>query len=129
MQGARGKFLRIFPGFKNFEKAQEFMEQVYQNAPAGKTAPLALMNLARIAQQEDDSDAAIDALDRLVNNHAQSILAPDAHLRLAGIYASLVKVTCMTKAQPWKRSITTKTSPSYIPKVTLWVRRKKHLKI
>ena len=91
MQGARGKFLRIFPGFKNYEKAQEFMEQVYQNAPAGKTAPLALMNLARIAQQEDDNDAAIDALDRLVNNHAQSILAPDAHLRLAGIYASLVK--------------------------------------
>ena len=48
------------------------MEQVYQNAPAGKTAPLALMNLARIAQQEDDNDAAIDALDRLVNNHAQA---------------------------------------------------------
>ena len=49
---------------------RNFAEQVYQNAPAGKTAPLALMNLARIAQQEDDSDAAIDALDRLVNNHA-----------------------------------------------------------
>ena len=91
MHGARGKFLRVFPGFKNYDKAQEFMEQVYQNAPAGKTAPLALMNLARIAQQEDDNDAAIDALDRLVNNHAQSILAPDAHLKLAGIYASLVK--------------------------------------
>jgi outer membrane protein assembly factor BamD len=91
MKGARGRFLRIFPGFKNYDKAQEFMEQVYTNAPYGKTAPLALMNLARIAQQQDDEDAAIDALDRLVNNHAESILAPDAHLKLAGIYASLVK--------------------------------------
>ena len=90
-KGARGRFLRIFPGFKNYDKAQEFMEQVYTNAPYGKTAPLALMNLARIAQQQDDEDAAIDALDRLVNNHAESILAPDAHLKLAGIYASLVK--------------------------------------
>ena len=91
MEGARGKFLRVFPGFKNFDKAQEFMEQVYANAPYGKTAPLALMNLARIAQRQDDEDAAIDALDRLVNNHPESVLAPDAHLKLAGIYASLVK--------------------------------------
>lgn len=91
MEGARGRFLRVFPGFKKYDTAQEYMEQVYQNAPAGKTAPLALMNLARIAQQQDDNDAAIDALDRLVNNHAQSILAPDAHLKLAGIYASLAK--------------------------------------
>ena len=91
MKGARGRFLRIFPGFKNYDNAQKFMEQVYSNAPAGKTAPLALMHLARIAQQQDDEEAAIDALDRLVNNHAESILAPDAHLKLASIYASLVK--------------------------------------
>ena len=91
MKGARGRFLRVFPGFKNYDNAQNFMEQVYGNAPAGKTAPLALMHLARIAQQQDDEEAAIDALDRLVNNHAESILAPDAHLKLASIYASLVK--------------------------------------
>ena len=40
---------------------------------------------------EGDANRLIDALDRLVNNHAESILAPDAHLKLASIYASLVK--------------------------------------
>ena len=89
--GARGKILLVIPGFKNYDKAKDFLQQVYDNAPYSKTAPLALMNLAEIAQKQDDEDAAIDALDLLVNNHSESLLAPQAHLKLADIYASLVK--------------------------------------
>jgi outer membrane protein assembly factor BamD len=91
MGGARGKVFWVLPGFKNFDKAKEFMQRVYDNGPYSKTAPLALMNLAKIAQQQNDNDAAIDALDLLVNNHSESLLAAQAHLQLADIYASLVK--------------------------------------
>jgi outer membrane protein assembly factor BamD len=91
MEGARGKILLVIPGFKNYDKAKEFMQKVYDNAPYSKTAPLALMNLAEIANKQDDEEEAIDALDLLVNNHSESLLAPQAHLKLADIYASLVK--------------------------------------
>ena len=91
MGGARGKILWVLPGFKNYDKAKEFMQKVYDNGPYSKTAPLALMNLAKIAQKQKDNDAAIDALDLLVNNHSESLLAAQAHLQLADIYASLVK--------------------------------------
>jgi outer membrane protein assembly factor BamD len=91
MGGARGKVLWVLPGFKNYDKAKEFMQRVYDNGPYSKTAPLALMNLAKIAQKQDDTDAAINALDLLVNNHSESLLAAQAHLQLADIYASLVK--------------------------------------
>ena len=90
LDGARGRFLWIFPGFTNREKSVEYFELVLYNAPYSDYAPLALMNLARAHQRFGDTDYAIDALDRLINNYPQSVLTPDAYLKLAQSHADLV---------------------------------------
>ena len=48
------------------------------------------MNIARGHQKLGNTENAIDALDRMVNNYGQSLLAPDAYLKLAQTHASLV---------------------------------------
>lgn len=90
MEGARGRIFWILPAFKQLPEAIIQFEQITANAPYGQYAPLALMNIALLAQEEKDSQIAIDALDRLINYYPQSTLAPDAYSTLAGIYASLV---------------------------------------
>lgn len=91
MEGARGKILWIFPGFKKYTVAIDEFEQIVRNAPYNDYAPLALMNIAIIAEQVDTPDVAIDALDRLINYYPQSMLAPDAYSNMAETYASLVR--------------------------------------
>lgn len=90
MEGARGKLFFIFPGFRQYGEAIRQFEYVVANAPYGDYAPLSLMNIALIAQQEEESDLAIDALDRLINYYPQSALAPDAYYHLAKTYSELV---------------------------------------
>jgi outer membrane protein assembly factor BamD len=89
-EGARGKFLWVLPGFKNRSRAIEFYEQVVANAPYSDYAPLALMNVARLHHRLDDDEAAIFALDRIINAYWESVLTPDAYLQLAQTHASLV---------------------------------------
>lgn len=89
--GARSKLLWVIPGFRQYGKAIEQYETLVKNAPFSQYAPLALMNVALIAEQRQDSDIAIDALDRLINDYPQSMLAPDAYYNLAETYSSLVK--------------------------------------
>lgn len=89
-EGARGKFLWVFPGFKNRSKALEYYEQVVANAPFSDYAPLALMNVARLHHRLGDDEAAIFALDRIINSYWESVLTPDAYLQLAETHASLV---------------------------------------
>jgi outer membrane protein assembly factor BamD len=48
------------------------------------------MNIARAHQKLGNTEKAIDALDRMINNYPQSLLAPDAYLKLAQTHASLV---------------------------------------
>ena len=91
LDGARGRILWVFPGFRNREKAIEEFEYVLINAPYSEYAPLALMNIARGHQRLKNTEEAIDALDRMINNYPQSLLAPDAYLRLAETHASLVE--------------------------------------
>ena len=91
MEGARSKFLFIFPGFRQYGEAMKQFEFVVANAPYGDYAPLALMNIALIAEKENEPDLAIDALDRLINYYPQSILASDAYYHLAKTFADLVK--------------------------------------
>lgn len=91
LDGARGRFLWVFPGFTNREKAIEQFEYVLINAPYSDYAPLALMNIARGHQRLKNTEEAIDALDRMINNYPQSLLAPDAYLKLAETHASLVE--------------------------------------
>lgn len=91
MEGARGKIFGVIPGFRQYNTAIEQFEQIVSNAPFSDFAPLSLMNVALLAQQRDNPDEAIDALDRLINNYPQSMLAPDAYFNLAKTYSELVK--------------------------------------
>jgi len=92
------------PWFIDYTKAVDYYEGVLKNAPYNEYAPLALMNIASVATagsnmiffrrifsgQMDSPDVAIDALDRLLNNYPQSMLAPDAYLEMAAIYSKMV---------------------------------------
>ena len=48
------------------------------------------MNIARGHQKLGNEPDAIDALDRMINSYSQSLLAPDAYLKLAQAHAELV---------------------------------------
>jgi outer membrane protein assembly factor BamD len=91
MEGARGRILWIIPGFRQYSEAIRQFETVVQNGPYSDYAPLALMNIALVAEKQDKPDVAIDALDRLINYYPQSMLAPDAYFNMAETYANLVK--------------------------------------
>ncbi len=91
LDGARGRMLwGLLPGFRQRDKALEYFETVIANAPYSDYAPLALMNVARGHQKLGNTEDAIDALDRFINNYSQTLLAPDAYLKLAQMHASLV---------------------------------------
>jgi len=91
MEGARGRILWIFPGFKQYDKSIQQFEQIVRNAPYSDYAPLALMNIALVSEMEEKPEDAIDALDRLINYYPQSMLAPDAYYNMAETYSNLVK--------------------------------------
>jgi outer membrane protein assembly factor BamD len=91
MEGNRGRFLLIFPRARQYDKARAAFETILRNAPYSDYASLALMNSAIIAQRQGKTDAEIDALDRLINFYADSILAPDAYFALAESFADLVQ--------------------------------------
>jgi outer membrane protein assembly factor BamD len=91
LDGARGRVIwGLFPGFTAREKAIDYFELVLANAPYSDYAPLALMNIARGHQALHNEPEAIDALDRMINTYQQSLLTPDAYLKLAQAHASLV---------------------------------------
>jgi len=90
LDGARNRMLGFIPGFKAPDRAIIYFEQILVNAPYSDYAPLALMNIARAHQQMNSDAEAIDALDRMINFYPQSLLAPDAYLKLAQTHASLV---------------------------------------
>jgi outer membrane protein assembly factor BamD len=91
MEGARGRILWIFPGFKQYGTSAKQFEQIVRNAPYSDYAPLALMNIALVSEQINEPEEAIDALDRLINYYPQSMLAPDAYYNLAQTYSDLVQ--------------------------------------
>ena len=91
MEGARGRILWVIPGFRQYDRAIAQFEQIVRNAPYNDYAPLALMNIAIVAEQEEDPEVAIDSLDRLINYYPQSMLAPDAYYNMAETYSNLVK--------------------------------------
>jgi outer membrane protein assembly factor BamD len=89
LNGARNRAWGWFPMIKNRTKSLEYFEVILLDAPYSDYAPLALMDIARGFQNDKDTEQAIDALDRLVNNYPQSVLAPVAYLKLAEMYSSL----------------------------------------
>ena len=90
MEGARGRILWIIPGFKQPNLAARQFEQIVRNAPYSDFAPLALMNIAIVSENEQRPEDAVDALDRLINYYPQSMLAPDAYYNMAQTYSNLV---------------------------------------
>jgi outer membrane protein assembly factor BamD len=91
MEGARGRILWVFPGFKQYGTSAKQFEQIVRNAPYSDYAPLALMNIALVSEITDEPEEAIDALDRLINYYPQSMLASDAYYNLAKTYSDLVQ--------------------------------------
>lgn len=91
VDGARVRYFGVIPGFKNRAKGITYFEKIVETAPYSDYAPLALMNIARAHQRLDQYDEAIDALDRMINNYPQSLLAPDAYFKLAKTHAELVQ--------------------------------------
>jgi outer membrane protein assembly factor BamD len=91
LDGARSRIMwGLLPGLKNRSKAIEYFESILVFAPYSDYAPLALMNVARGHLKERNTEDAIDALDRMINAYPQSLLAPDAYLKLGQTHAMLV---------------------------------------
>lgn len=78
------------PWFTDYNEAIRYYEAVVSNAPYSDFAPMALMNIAIIADREDKPEIAIDALDRLINTYPQSMFTPDAYLQMAVTYRNMV---------------------------------------
>jgi|CZKI01.1.fsa_nt_gi outer membrane protein assembly factor BamD len=89
--GAHNRAWGFFPLISNRTKGIEYFEVILLNAPYSDYAPLVLMDIARGDQFIKSTDDAIDALDRLVNNYPQSVLAPVAYLTLGDLHASLTE--------------------------------------
>lgn len=88
--GARPYIWGWFPGMKARGKAPGYFELVIANAPYSEYAPLALMNIARCHMRAHNTDAAMYALDRMINSYPDNLLAPDAYLQLAKAHVALV---------------------------------------
>jgi outer membrane protein assembly factor BamD len=91
IDGAHNRAWGWFPTFSNRTRGIEFFEVILLNAPYSDYAPLALMDIARGNQFIKSTEDAIDALDRLINNYPQSVLAPVAYLKLGDLHASLTE--------------------------------------
>jgi outer membrane protein assembly factor BamD len=89
-EGKRAKIFSWLPGFKNRERAIQYFETIVMTAPYSDYAPLALMNAAKGYKLIGESEAAIDALDRMINTYPRNILTPEAYLKIAETHASLV---------------------------------------
>ncbi|MDP0497061.1 MAG: tetratricopeptide repeat protein [Verrucomicrobiota bacterium JB024] len=90
-EGAIPYYWGIFPGFYNADSSTKAYEEVVQSAPYSDYAPMALMNLAMVANDNEKPEEAIDALDRLINNYPDSFITSDAYLSLAQTYGALVQ--------------------------------------
>lgn len=89
-EGKRAKTVWWLPGFRSRERAIAYFETIVMTAPYSDYAPLALMNAARGYKKINETPAAIDALDRMINTYPRNVLTPDAYLRIAETHASLV---------------------------------------
>jgi len=79
-----------FPWFTDYNEAIKIYESVIKDAPYSDYAPIALMNIALVGEQEEKFDVAFDALDRLINTYPNSMFASDAYMQMAKLYRNMV---------------------------------------
>ncbi|MBO5255579.1 MAG: tetratricopeptide repeat protein [Opitutales bacterium] len=79
-----------FPWFTSYKDIIKYYESVVSNAPYSDYAPIALMNIAIISEEEKEYDAAFDALERVINTYPNSMFTSDAYLQMAKVYRKLV---------------------------------------
>jgi outer membrane protein assembly factor BamD len=91
MEGERNYFFGKIPGFRDRDCAIRFFQKITQQVPYGDRTPKALMHIANLGIRVKDSTISIDALERLIDEHASTEYAPQAHLMLAQVHRSLVK--------------------------------------
>lgn len=91
LNGARGKILWVLPGFTHRDRGMEFGETVVFNAPYSDYSAVSLMSIARQHERSNSPEAAIDALDRMINSYPKHVLTPVAYLRVGELYSTLVE--------------------------------------
>ncbi len=79
-----------FPWFTSYRDILKYYESVITNAPYSDYAPIALMNIALLSEDEKEYDIAFDALERLINTYPDSLFTSDAYLQMAKVYRKLV---------------------------------------
>lgn len=84
-EGRKLHFLFFFP-YRKYNTAIAHFEGIVINAPYNELAPLALMNVARIHQFNNDTIGAIGALDRMVNLYPNGALTDDAYFELGSTF-------------------------------------------
>lgn len=89
VKGKKLRFLGIF-GLPNRDRGMQFFERIIQNAPRSDYAPLALMNIIETLITKRYDVEAISMLERLITNYPESIVTPDAYLRMAATHEKLV---------------------------------------
>jgi outer membrane protein assembly factor BamD len=89
LDGRRNRmWFGFVPGPKFPERGIEYFETIIQAAPYSDYAPLAMMNVARGYTKLGNTEATIDALDRMINNYPKHLLTPDAMLKLGQAHES-----------------------------------------
>lgn len=78
------------PWFSSYKDIIKYYESVVSNAPYSDYAPIALMNIALISEDEKEYDSAFDALERIINSYPDSVFTSDAYLQMAKVYKKLV---------------------------------------
>ena len=92
LDGRRNRmWFGFVPGPKYPERGIEYFESIVQGAPYSDYAPLAMMNIARGHTKMGDTEATIDALDRMINNYPKHLLTPDAMLKLGEAHESYME--------------------------------------
>jgi outer membrane protein assembly factor BamD len=91
MSGERPKYFGVIPGFRSDSQMIEYFEGIVKKAPFTAYAPLALMNIALIHEQNKDYTDSIQSLERLINEYPKSSLLPEAYLKVGEMYTNLVQ--------------------------------------
>lgn len=102
MQGIRPYYWGLIPGFKDYDSAIQYFENIIEKAPFHDLAPKALMNIALVAQEHGKPEQVIDALERLIYTYSKSELAEKGYILLAKTYASLVQSPAYDQAPTHK---------------------------